>query len=152
MDRDNLVFWGHQVADVLALAVILLTKDSLEVEGMALRAVGFGVLAVGVLVVAYSLMHLRAKEQGRIEPVIARLVTDGPYRFVRHPYYLGWTIGFVGLALGLMSLWGLLATLLISVPAAINHARLEDQALERRFGEEWRSYAETSSFMFLPLY
>ena len=80
------------------------------------------------------------------------LATEGPYRIVRHPYYLGGIILIMGLALGLRSIWGLIGTVFLLVPSAIYVGRLEDTALAEKFEEDWRRYADRTYFMFPPIY
>ncbi|NIN65496.1 MAG: hypothetical protein GTO63_12530 [Anaerolineae bacterium] len=151
---DRVVFWAHQIADIAVLVIILLSRDSLAIDGTLSRALGFGGFGAGVLLVIWSGLHLRrpSKKIGDIEPVSDTLVTTGPYAFVRHPYYLGWIIAFLGLSIGLMSLWGLVATPLLMVPTAIAHASREEEALERMFGEEWKEHVARTSFLFPPIY
>ncbi len=80
------------------------------------------------------------------------MATDGPYRIVRHPYYLGDIILIMGLAIGLRSAWGVVGTLFLLIPSAIYVARLEDETLAEKFGEDWSSYADRTYFMFPPVY
>ncbi|MCH7858797.1 MAG: isoprenylcysteine carboxylmethyltransferase family protein [Candidatus Marinimicrobia bacterium] len=80
------------------------------------------------------------------------VLPDGPYRIVRHPYYLGGIILIMGLAIGLSSVWGIAGTLFLLIPSAIYVARLEDEALAEKFGEDWRSYADRTYLMFPPVY
>ena len=77
------------------------------------------------------------------------LVTDGPYRWVRHPLYAVGTSFFVSLAvvaanwfMGLASLV-VLAMLLIRLPK-------EEEKLIERFGDEYRAYMERTGRL-LPL-
>lgn len=70
----------------------------------------------------------------------ARLVTSGPYQFVRHPFY-----GAVALAMLATTL--LTASAFLGVTGLTNlgllrmRLPLEEQHLEARFGEAWRDYA-----------
>ena len=80
------------------------------------------------------------------------LATGGPYRIVRHPYYLGDIMLIIGLAIGLRSIWGIVGTLFLLIPSAIYVARLEDATLAEMFGENWRRYAGKTYFMFPPVY
>jgi hypothetical protein len=62
----------------------------------------------------------------------------------------GVVVSTFGIALGLKSLWGLLLTLFVFVPLGVYRARLEEQALARKFGPAWEAYARRTDFM-LPL-
>ena len=69
-------------------------------------------------------------------PAHARLVQDGPFRFVRHPIYVGGTLVFGGLSL-VFSAWGLVLTGMLAI-FWIAKARHEERLLLERFAE----YAE----------
>jgi protein-S-isoprenylcysteine O-methyltransferase Ste14 len=60
-----------------------------------------------------------------------RLVTDGFYRFTRHPMYVGMTASVLGLALLLGSLGPLVMR---------RFMLLEEAAMERTFADEYRAY------------
>jgi hypothetical protein len=65
---------------------------------------------------------------------------SGPYRFVRHPLYLGSSIIGVGFAVATDSLWSavvVVAYLAATLAAAI---RTEEATLERRYGPEYAAY------------
>jgi len=68
-----------------------------------------------------------------------RVVTGGPYRFLRNPMYLGHLIFMLGLAVTFSS-W--LALFLFAFHAVWFHRRvLQDEArLESRFGESYLAY------------
>jgi len=88
---------------------------------------------------------------GIVEPRLEVLVKDGPYRFVRHPVYLGNGIALVGVTILLRSWLGLLAVFLLFLPTELHRAKLEEQALAKKYGAEWESYAKRTSF-FLPAF
>ena len=68
------------------------------------------------------------------------LITSGPYRFTRNPPYLGGNVFiFFGAALFFGSPTALVATAL-HLPLMDRFIRREEEQLERRFGEEWRTY------------
>ncbi len=77
------------------------------------------------------------------------LVTWGPYRWVRHPFY---DVGFLeGLALGLMSANGLLAALFLAVMTMlVVRSRVEEAKLIERFGKAYEDYAARTG-RFVPL-
>jgi protein-S-isoprenylcysteine O-methyltransferase Ste14 len=76
------------------------------------------------------------------------LVTHGPYRWVRHPFY---DVGFLGLvSLSLLTANWLIALLGISaLTMLVVRTRIEEQKLIERFGDEYRAYAAQTG-RFLP--
>ena len=75
------------------------------------------------------------------------LVSDGVYRFVRHPQYTGLLL----FTLGWILHWPSIITLAlwpILVAAYVWLARQEEKQAEAEFGEEWRGYAaQTKRFV-----
>jgi protein-S-isoprenylcysteine O-methyltransferase Ste14 len=73
------------------------------------------------------------------------LVTDGPYRVVRHPAYLGMVLALLGVAM-LFANW--LGLVLVAIPVLVGlvyRIRVEERALEDELGERWTAYARTHS-------
>ncbi|HEX9616055.1 MAG TPA: isoprenylcysteine carboxylmethyltransferase family protein [Anaerolineales bacterium] len=68
-----------------------------------------------------------------------RLVTHGPYTFVRHPLYLGLQVAALG-GLLVYRNWTFVF-LLLSFAGLFLRARREEQALAAEFGERWEAYA-----------
>ena len=72
-----------------------------------------------------------------------RLVVDGVYRYSRNPMYLGLLFLLIAWALYLSNL---LAFVVLPVfVAGMNRLQIrpEEQAMERRFGDEFRAYRES---------
>ena len=69
------------------------------------------------------------------------LVATGPYRFGRHPMYLGATLVLAGTALALGSVPAVAVAVAYLGWLDLRHARREDAVLHARFGPAWRAYA-----------
>jgi protein-S-isoprenylcysteine O-methyltransferase len=69
-----------------------------------------------------------------------QLVTRGPYRWIRHPSYLGAYLAIVGVPIG-FGAWGsaLVAAVVMSAVYG-RRIRLEERALEGKFGPTYAAY------------
>jgi len=67
-----------------------------------------------------------------------RLITHGPFAYVRHPMYLGLVIAALG-SLLLYLTWTTLAYAIFA-PLVLLRARREELALSMEFGEDWQVY------------
>jgi protein-S-isoprenylcysteine O-methyltransferase Ste14 len=116
--------------------------------GLRWTGVGLGVLGGGLLV-----WTLRALGPNLTDTVVTRrrhsLVTSGPYRFVRHPFY--GCVALSMLANGLTAAnWFLLATGVAVVGLLAIRTRTEEEKLIDRFGDAYRQYMARTG-RFLPL-
>jgi|NGEPerStandDraft_6_1074524.scaffolds.fasta_scaffold59282_1 protein-S-isoprenylcysteine O-methyltransferase Ste14 len=110
-----------------------------EFSRVTLRAAAPLLLAGGLL----ALAAVRAIGRG------TRLVTRGPYRFIRHPYLAGILLMLVGAIVAMRSL----PALVLFIPATritLMRARREDHNLALRFGDAYEAYWRRVPFM-LPL-
>ncbi len=67
-----------------------------------------------------------------------RLVTSGPFAWVRHPMYVGGAMAELG-ALLLYRTWAT-ALITLQIPDLVLRARREEEALAAQFGEQWVQY------------
>jgi protein-S-isoprenylcysteine O-methyltransferase Ste14 len=132
---------------VLAFLFNLLVCFLDPTEFIGTKAIGQVVFLFGLLLLLYVTYYLRRGFLGEVEPNLDHLVTDGPYRWSRHPLYLIFLTIMVGLGLMFGSPWGLVATLLLALPSVIYRARWEEEALAVRFGPEWQEYKEGAGFL-----
>lgn len=112
---------------------------------------GVVLLVCGALFFTCVLFYLRSGFFGETEPKLDFLVTEGPYRFCRHPQYLSFIIMILGFDLMFRSIIGTVFTFAVSIPSAIYRARTEDKLLRKKFGEEWDNYADKVGFFFPKL-
>lgn len=76
------------------------------------------------------------------------VVTDGPYRIMRHPGYAGGLLGFVMIPFLLDSLWALIPTALLTVVLVIRTA-LEDATLQKEL-PGYAEYAQRTRYRLIP--
>lgn len=117
----------HFVLALLALALARPTATTniigtvLVVIGMAVRIWAAGVLEKG-----------------------GDLCTRGPYSWVRHPLYLGSSIGAFGICIMANSLWGWAVILPVFAALYAAQMRYEEQRLREEFSDAHREWARSA--------
>jgi len=101
--------------------------------GLTLFAVGIGIQFAAVRALQGFYTVRLGVQAGH------HVITDGPYRFVRHPGYLGHMLCMAGIGLALSSLIALGLTILM-LPLLLWRIRHEEAMLSAEFGEEYLSY------------
>lgn len=106
---------------------------ALRYAGLALFVFGFGLLIWATA---------RLGRQFSVQVTIRedhRLITDGPYRLVRHPRYLGILLFLAGVCLVFRSWLGLV---FVAATALVLAWRVHDEEalMKRTFGAEWEAY------------
>lgn len=71
-----------------------------------------------------------------------KLITNGPYKIVRHPGYLAGVFLFAGLALALQSWAAPIVVIVMLIPIYTYRIHLEEQALVKKFGKQYLDYAK----------
>jgi protein-S-isoprenylcysteine O-methyltransferase Ste14 len=113
----------------------------LQVVGLILLVVSLAIASWVLATNAYAARVVRLQEGQRV-------VTTGPYRFVRHPMYSGTLLAWVAAALSLGSWW-------MFVPAALGIALFvwrtywEDATLQEKL-PGYREYARQTRYRLLP--
>jgi len=133
LDIPWIHFKGHLWSTLLDLG---------ETGAMMEMVIGLGLVVIGVTLIVrgwYRVYHAQKKDD---------LVTEGVYRYMRHPQYTG-----IFLALfGQLVHWPTLPTLLLfPVIVWLYHrlARKEEKRMLERFGEEYEAYMRRTP-MFFP--
>ena len=107
--------------------------DTMRYLGLVLYVVGCVLRVAPVFVLGRRFSGLVAIQEGH------ELVTDGLYRVIRHPSYLGLVIGLFGWSLVFRSAIGVLVSLLL-IPALVARMNSEEALLESEFGERYADY------------
>jgi len=70
-----------------------------------------------------------------------RVVTGGPYRYVRHPSYSGIAFVLAGIALACDDAWSLLAAAVLGGTGLAVRIRAEERQLTQALGAEYERFA-----------
>ncbi|MGI9457503.1 MAG: methyltransferase family protein, partial [Aeoliella sp.] len=109
--------------------------------------VGLGIAAIGLFC-----WTLRTLGPNLTDTVVtrrdARLITHGPYRWVRHPFYVAFAVAVVANSL-VTSNWYLALIGVAAMLAIVVRTPIEEKKLIDRFGDQYLKYARQTG-RFLP--
>ena len=71
------------------------------------------------------------------------VITDGPYRVIRHPSYAGVVLAVVGIGLFIGNWWALICLTVAVTFGIVFRIRVEERALLADLGGDYHSYAAT---------
>jgi protein-S-isoprenylcysteine O-methyltransferase Ste14 len=141
-------------AFIFLIAIVLLSTTRIRLRWLYLQLwpVGFwtfwlgaAVTIAGLLFAVWAREHLGSNwsrsvtiKQGH------ELITTGPYSVVRHPIYTGILTGFLGMAIAVSQVRGLIVFVLIFL-ALWMKLRLEEQWMRSQFGETYAAYAHQTA-------
>jgi protein-S-isoprenylcysteine O-methyltransferase Ste14 len=142
----GLVLWGSVIA-------FMINPASMKWSSLPLTATerwsGAGLCVLTGLLLIWT---LRSLGPNLTDTVVIRqahaLVTRGPYRWVRHPFYDCMMLFMIGTAL-ITANWFVLASGLVVFAILAARSRTEEEKLLERFGEPYRAY-RASTGRFIP--
>lgn len=127
-------------ADILVNGLVLDAR--FVIAGMVMFILGTAVRVMG---------HINLGKQFTIAVKIVsghKLMTSGIHKYMRHPMYTGLFLMLIGSCTALHSIWGVVAALVLFVPAGIYRVKVEEETLTKQFGKQYTEYMKrTKSFV-----
>jgi len=105
------------------------------VAGVVLMAAGIGLRAWSIATLGRFFQYWIKVQPGH------RVVTGGPYRYVRHPSYTGLALVLAGLALASGDVWSLAAVAVLGGAGLAARIRVEERQLTQALGAEYEQFA-----------
>ena len=116
---------------------------------MTMKYIQIGSLIVGLLLSLIGIYRIvvwygywRANYKGK-------LLTEGPYKTVRHPYYAAFLILITGIVL-LVQIFETIALVILSYPVVIFYVSKEEEELIKKYGKRYRDYMEKVPWRLIP--
>jgi protein-S-isoprenylcysteine O-methyltransferase Ste14 len=107
--------------------------------------VGAVITIVGLLFAVWARHHLASNWSSAVTIKQGHeLITTGPYALVRHPIYTGILTGFLGTAIALSQVRGVIGFVLIFV-VLWTKLRTEEEWMRSQFGETYVTYADKTA-------
>lgn len=122
------------IAFFLAYKNISMLPDWLFYPGIFLMVIGILVRQWAILTLGQFFTFTLGVQKDQ------KVVDHGPYRFARHPSYLGMTMTVVGIGVALRSLGGIIAILILYCIAIGYRIHVEEKFLVAELGDEYIQY------------
>lgn len=159
LDRGQEGLWIFVLLRLAALAGLAgLLAYVIEPRWMAWSSVPIPVglrwagVVLGALTAALLVWTFRTLGTNLTDTVVTRrehtLVTSGPYRWVRHPFYVAFALATTANSL-VAANWYLFACGATAFALLVLRTRTEEQKLVERFGDAYKQYMERTG-RFLP--
>ena len=103
-------------------------------------------LGVCIFIVAFWLRRLSAKTLGKYQSLQIeirnnhRLIKEGPYKYMRHPWYLSIILEVLSITLILNVYWSFLFVVLVYFPILLVRVHFEEKAMIEILGDEYIEY------------
>lgn len=119
--------------------------DFFVVRGHSILEIDLAGVAIFLAAVAVTVSARRALGKffsTRVRVTSAqRLIQSGPYRYIRHPIYLGVMLLYFSAPIVYQSAYGALVALPV-VPILLRRISIEEKAMALHFGTEYGAYAK----------
>jgi protein-S-isoprenylcysteine O-methyltransferase Ste14 len=158
MQHEDAKAWDKLLAPLVALGSgFILVVAGLDARfqwsaafSMPAKIVALIIIVSGMALGSYALIENRFfSGMVRIQTDRGhRVVSNGPYRWIRHPGYTGALLTFLATPLFLDSLWAFLPALFLTI-ALVIRTHLEDRTLRDEL-DGYRDYAQRVRYRLLP--
>lgn len=110
-------------------------------DDLPARVIGYGVLAGGAVLMAWSVLAFR-RARANILPhkAATTLITTGPFRWWRNPIYMADALLLAGLGQLTLNIWFVVAAGVFMVAVLVLAILPEERHLEARFGPAYLDY------------
>jgi protein-S-isoprenylcysteine O-methyltransferase Ste14 len=149
--------WYYAYELWLTFGVLFVAYDHCKVStrsplNAVMTCLGFSVFVVGAAIFRVSRNRLKSFYSSQlIVHKDHRLVTNGIYRYIRHPMYLGGILIHISFPLVFSSIYGLVYFLLILLFVRVT-IRIEEVMLTDSFGDEYKEYIAKTKRMIPFIY
>lgn len=140
-------------AMMIGLIAFIISPTSMAWSSVPLplwtRWTGAAIGAIAGVLLTWTMSHLG---ENLTDTVVTRkkhtLITTGPYRWVRHPFYTSASLAIVANSLATAN-WFVFTTGCLAFTLLVIRCRTEEENLIARFGDEYRAYARRTG-QFVP--
>jgi len=129
----------------IAWLPVILDFGRLLVLGDWLTWIGVTIMISGIIFRRYAISVLGKFFTATVQiQKDHELIKAGPYRYIRHPAYLGILIIVFGLGIALANWISLLLCIVLPVIGIMQRIKVEEKELEQHFGKQYLDYRKST--------
>ncbi len=139
---DRTSFLVIRILGFLAVTITLVCRYlKLWITPVPIQYLGLLLIPVGLALREWAIIKLGRFFSRTVQVETGhKIITDGPYRWIRHPSYTGMILIYLGIAFAIGTWLGALATLGLMLGATIYRISIEEKVLMEAFGTTYRDY------------
>ena len=136
---------------ILILGVVLNNFNIGNLNKNIFGWIGILISILGFVIRLIALLYL-GKFYTRTVRIIDnhKVISNGIYRHIRHPGYLGVILTFVGAAITIFNIYSMIYIIIIMPISYVYRINVEEQMLRDHFGKEYLRYMSKSSNPLFP--
>ena len=139
------IIWSVYISQLLAVLEASYLRYPNSVKWNIITTVSLIIMILGLILRMWSIytlgnyftMHLAIQKEHKI-------IRKGPYRYLRHPSYVGAFLTYLGTTVFLHSWFSLMVAAVILSIAWLRRMHYEEKLLIDKFGEEYTTYCKTA--------
>jgi protein-S-isoprenylcysteine O-methyltransferase len=139
------IIWSVYISQLLAVLEASYLRFPDSVKWNMVTTVSLIIMILGLMLRTWSIytlgnyftMHLAIQKEHKI-------IRKGPYKYLRHPSYIGAFLTYWGTTIFLHSWFSLIVAAIILSIAWLRRMHYEEKLLIEKFGEEYKSYCKTA--------
>jgi len=129
----------------IAWIPVIFNFGRLVVLGGWLTWVGVAIMIAGIIFRQYAIAYLGKFFTATIQiQKDHELIQTGPYRYIRHPSYLGILILSLGLGIAMANWISLILCIVFPAISLIQRIKFEEKELEQHFGKQYQDYRKNT--------
>jgi protein-S-isoprenylcysteine O-methyltransferase Ste14 len=141
----RLVWRFSSIGYNLAWLPVIFDFGRLVILGGWLTWVGVAIMISGIVFRQYAISTLGKFFTSTIQiKKDHELIQTGPYRYIRHPSYLGILIMTLGLGIALANWISLILCIVLPTIGLMQRIKFEEKELEQHFGKQYQDYMKNT--------
>jgi len=147
-DRGSYVFITITIAVAISISIGLRMKNVGTLTGL-FQWLGLIVMIVGIAIRQWALIHLGRFFSRTVQIEKAhKIITSGPYQWIRHPAYTGMILIYTGTSMALGTWLGTVTSFIIVTAGLLYRIRVEEKVLIAALNGEYQVYQQQTWRLF----